>query len=112
MRFMVWVAGIGVVALVVAHVVRRPVAELRVRQLTLVNPQGEEVAWLKATPSGAELVLGGASQASLVTDGEVAAANLVGEHGVARLVAGHEGHLVLLPEPVPELSPRCDGGSR
>ncbi len=76
---------------------RRPPDVVQVRRLELVNDAGAVVGRLATTPTGAELVLGGRAQASLVTDGELAAANLVGREGVARLVAADEGHLVLLP---------------
>jgi hypothetical protein len=58
--------------------------ELRVRALVLVDEAGNEVGRLAATPRGAELVLGGEAQASLVTDGTVAALNLVGDEVIVR----------------------------
>lgn len=58
---------------------RGPVGELRVRALVVVDDQGRPVGRFATTTTGAELVVGGAAQASLVTDGDGAALNLVGE---------------------------------
>ncbi|MCB9687556.1 MAG: hypothetical protein H6738_16545 [Alphaproteobacteria bacterium] len=63
---------------------RGPAGELRVRSLVLVDEQGREVGRFASTPAGAELVVGGAAQASLVTEGEVAALNLLGERTLLR----------------------------
>ena len=60
--------------------------EVRVRSLVLVDAEGHEVGRLASTPGGAELVLGGGSQASLVTDQGVAALNLVGDQTWVRRV--------------------------
>ena len=60
---------------------------LRVRGIELVDEEGRVVGRLAATGTGAELVLGGAVQASLVTEGDVAALNLIGAGGLARVVA-------------------------
>ncbi len=68
---------------------------LRARAIELVDARGDVVGRLRVTDGGAELVLGGASQASLVTDGGVAALNLVGEASTARLVAADEAWLEL-----------------
>lgn len=77
---------------------------VRVQRIELVDPSGTVVGRLAATAHGAELVLGGTggagSQASLVTDGAVAAMNLTGPDAVARLV-GERGAWVdlrTLPE--------------
>ncbi len=59
-------------------------AELRVRALLLVDEQGREVGRFATTPRGAELVVGGEAQASLVTEGGAAALNLLGERTMVR----------------------------
>lgn len=77
---------------------------VRARRIELVDADGVVVGHLGATAHGAELVLGGTgasgSQASLVTDGAVAAVNLTGPDAVARLV-GERGAWVDL-RAVPE----------
>ncbi|MCA9489281.1 MAG: hypothetical protein KC621_05145 [Myxococcales bacterium] len=70
---------------------RGPAGELRVRTLVVVDAQGREVGRFSGTPAGAELVVGGAAQASLVTDGEVAALNLVGARTLLRRLEGDAG---------------------
>ena len=70
---------------------------LQVHRLEVVNDDGHVVDWLQATAGGAELVLGGESQVSLVSSPGVAAVNAVGTSGVARLVAAEAGHVVVLP---------------
>lgn len=61
---------------------------MRVRGIELVDEAGHVVGRLAATADGAELVLGGEVQASLVTEGDVAALNLITAGGLARVVAG------------------------
>lgn len=63
-----------------------PPQVLRVQGVVLVDAQGHEVGRWVTTPRGVELVLGGESQASLVTDGEVAALNLLATTPVVRAV--------------------------
>ena len=87
---------------------------LRVRHLELINEVGDVVGRFASTEQGAELVVGGRAQVSLVTEGPLAAVNVVGEPGVARLVAADAGYLVTMPpdapalghQPVPSPSPR------
>jgi hypothetical protein len=78
-----WAALVGFLGWSIGAASPRP-AVLRVRGLVLVDDAGTEVARLVPTATGAELVLGGESQASLVTDGPVAALNLVAERPLVR----------------------------
>jgi hypothetical protein len=70
-----------------------------VRGIELVDEDGRVVGRLAATATGAELVLGGGAQASLVTEGEVAAVNLIGAGGLARLVAAEGAWVETRPPP-------------
>lgn len=96
-------ASIGVAMGALAMRNTAPPGTLQVERLELVDAEGNVVGRLATTASGAELVLGGQAQASLVTDGSLAAVNLVGQAATARLLAGEEPHLVRLPPP----SERC-----
>jgi hypothetical protein len=60
---------------------------LRVSAVELVDARGDVVGRLGVRDGGAELVLGGRAQASLVTDSELAALNLSGGQRTVRLVA-------------------------
>ena len=75
---------------------------LRVRGIELVDEDGRVVGRLAATATGAELVLGGQVQASLVTEGEVAALNLIGAGGLARVVAADGAWVDTLAPPSEE----------
>lgn len=68
---------------------------VRTRRLELVGPDGRVVGRLAARSDGAELVLGGEAQASLVTERGLAALNLVGSEGLARVLAGDDAALSL-----------------
>ena len=57
---------------------------LRVSGLEVVNARGDVVGRFTPTDDGAELVVGGRAQVSVVTDGDVAAVNLVGTGAVSR----------------------------
>ena len=85
---------LGVLVGVVGAAAPRP-GVIRARAVELVDERGEVVGRLAVTPSGAELVLGGSAQASLVTEDGLAALNLVGDASTARLVAGDEAALLL-----------------
>ena len=80
-----WLFG-GIVVGVLGSAAPGP-GVVRARAVELVNDRGDVVGRFAVTGAGAELVLGGAAQASLVTDRGIAALNLVGEHATARLIA-------------------------